>query len=124
MTTIPDSFKPSDLEALLESAPAEQPKYDPENKSKEYLEDRAEEIVDLIAEMSPGPLLPKVVALRIINQLMHWHTDVGVKQFEHSDERAGIAWIRDAGKLQAAISQLLEVTLGPSDVWTDDGVEK
>lgn len=116
MTVIPDSFNPEQLQELLDNAEPEAPKYDPEDCSKEYIQDRCEEIIDLMQEMNSGPLLPKVVVIRVLNQMIEWHTEVGANRFKH-DDASGIAWMRDAGKLQAALGQMLEVTLGEDDVW-------
>ena len=72
----------------------------------------------LLEEMHAGPLLPKVVVLRILNHLIQWHTEVGAARFKDGEDESGIAWMRDAGKLQAALGQVLEVTLGDEDQWT------
>ena len=118
MTVIPDSFDPAQLQALLDNADPEKPQYDPEDSSKEYIEARVEEIEDLMADMHAGPLLPKVVVLRILNRMIEWHTEIGSARFKDGEETSGVCWMRDAGKLQAALGQVLEVTLGQDDVWT------
>ena len=118
MTVIPDSFNPEQLQELLDTAEPEAPKYDPEDTSAEYMEERASEIETILEEMHAGPLLPKVVVVRILNHMIQWHTDVGVDRFKSDEDESGVAWMRDAGKLQAALGQVLEVTLGQDDVWT------
>ena len=118
MTVIPDSFNPEQLQEMLDSAQAEAPKYDPEDCSQEYIQERCEEIIDLMEEMNASPLLPKVLVIRVLNQMIQWHTDVGTARFKDGEDESGIAWMRDAGKLQAALGQVLEVTLGQDDVWT------
>ena len=120
MTVIPDSFDPAQLQALLDNAEDEKPQYDPEDCSKEYIEARVEEIEDLMADMHAGPLLPKVVVLRILNRMIEWHTEIGVNRIQDDETQSGVCWLRDAGKLQAALGQMLEVTLGDNDVWTKE----
>ena len=34
-----------------------------------------------MADMHAGPLLPKVVVLRIINRLIEWHTEIGLNPY-------------------------------------------
>ena len=108
---VPDSFSSDDLEALLETAKKE---YDSTCTEQEYVEERAEEIIDLMQDMSRGPILPKLVALRVLHQLMVWHTKMGFERCERGED-SGISWLRDAGKLQSAISDLVEVHLGDDD---------
>ena len=118
MTVIPNSFNPEELQAMLDVAKPETPQYDPEDCSKEYIEARVEEIQNLMADMHAGPLLPKVVVIEILNHMIQWHTEIGLNRIQDGEADSGVAWMRDAGKLQAALGQMLEVTLGHDDVWT------
>ena len=108
---VPDSFSSDDLEALLQTAKKE---YDPNCTEEGYLLERADEIIDLMQDMSRGPILAKLVALQVLTQLMHWHTKMGFERCQRGDE-SGISWLRDAGKLQSAMSDLREAGLGPDD---------
>ena len=117
MTVIPDSFDPAQLQALLDDAETESTAYDPEDCSKEYIEARAQEIENLMGDMHSGPILPKVIVLRILSRLIEWHSEIGVNRILDDQAESGVSWLRDAGKLQAALGQMLEVTLGDDDIW-------
>ena len=108
---VPDSFSSDDLEALLQTAKKE---YDSTCTEEDYILERADEIIDLMQRMSRGPLLPKIVALQVIVQLMQWHTNMGWERCRDGDE-SGISWLRDAGKLQSAMSDLRECGVGKDD---------
>ena len=110
-SSIPDSLSSADLEAMLSTARKE---YDSDCTDKDYILERADEIIDLMEDMSRGPILPKIVALQVLHQLMSWHSKTGFERCQRGDE-SGIAWLRDAGKLQSAMSDLTECQLGPDD---------
>ena len=115
-SSIPDSLSSADLENLLSTARKE---YDSDCTEQDYVQERAEEIIDLMQDMSRGPILPKLVALRVMHQIMTWHTKMGFERCQRGEE-SGISWLRDAGKLQSAISDLAEVHLGDDDFMCPD----
>ena len=117
-SSIPSSLSGDDLEKLMQAAQeksAESAEDNTENFSEEYLNKLACEICDDATDRSHGPLIHKAMALTILSRMIEWHTEVGVKLFEDGDTEAGAGWLRDAGKLQAAMSQFLEVQLGGED---------
>ena len=59
-------------------------------------------------------MLHKVIALTIIKRLAFWHQTVGENQWDEDKDMAS-AWIRDSGKLQAAMQILESVSLGDED---------
>ena len=115
-SSIPNSFSSEDLERLLENAPTEETMPTKvEDMDPDEISDFAAKLVDDSLQYCNGPLLHKVMALTIISRLIEWHTNIGVAQFEHDSPESGVSWLRDAGKLQAALSQLREVGVGDSD---------
>jgi hypothetical protein len=104
---------------MLESAPkeADLPDTTPSDEEMcddEKLIDLAAQICDDAAELHNGPLLHKVIALTIIKRIAHWHQTVGEQRWDEDSEIAS-AWIRDSGKLQAAMQILQSVSLGNDD---------
>lgn len=115
-SSIPNSFSSEDLERLLENAPSEETMPTKvEDMDPEQIQEFAAKLVDDSLQFCDGPLLHKVMALTIISRLIEWHTNIGVTQFEHNATGSGVSWLRDAGKLQAALGQLREVGVGESD---------
>ena len=115
-SSIPNSFSSEDLERLLENAPTEETMPTKvEDMDPEQIAEFATKLVDDSLQFCDGPLLHKVMALTIINRLIEWHTTIGVTEFENDSPENGVSWLRDAGKLQAALSQLREVGVGDSE---------
>ena len=121
-SNIPSSLSGDDLEKLMQAAQeksaeiaAELAEDNTENFSEEYLNKLAADICDDATDRSHGPLIHKAMALTILTRMIEWHTEVGVKLIEDGETEAGAGWLRDAGKLQAAMSQFLEVQLGGED---------
>ena len=108
---------------MLESAPKEAEVSDTTPSDEEMCEHKlielAGKICDDSAELHDGPLLHKVIALTIIKRLAHWHQTVGENRWEECSDTAS-AWIRDAGKLQAAMQILESVSLGDDDFTCSD----
>ena len=109
---------------MLESAPKEAEVSDTTPSNEELGEDDlialAGKICDDTAELHDGPLLHKVIALTILKRLGFWHQSVGEKRWDECNDTAS-AWIRDAGKLQAAMQILESVSLGDNDFTCPDG---
>ena len=114
MTAIPNSFSMDDLEKMLENAQAETEVDTTEDFSEETILSLCDAITDLMQEKSNGPLLPKCVAVTVLNHLIQWHTKMGADRMNEGDD-SGVAWLRDAGKLQAAAMALMSVDLGEDD---------
>ena len=123
MTSTPDSVSMSDLMAFSEQA-AE--RAEEESKKiegpfpggltpKEY----HEKVLATLTEVHDRedllhPMFAKIVALELLNKLTDWHTKRGEQEIEEGNVGCGIGWCRDAGKLQAAMTNLVEVAL-PDD---------
>ena len=109
---------------MLESAPKEAEVSDTTPSDEELCEHKmielASKICDDTAELHDGPLLHKVIALTIIKRLGVWHQTVGENRWDECSDTAS-AWIRDAGKLQAAMGILESVSLGDNDFTCPDG---
>ena len=115
-SSIPNSFSKDDLERMLENAPADPtPEFDRDDTSEKRLKALAEEVEDFIQERVSGPLGPKVCAFLILGHLMAFHTEVGKERFANGEPESGVSWLRDAGKLQAAMGLLQEIDLGDDD---------
>lgn len=118
-SSIPNSFSQDDLEKMLESAIKEDETCscggDHSDNSRERLSKLAAKICDDANEHCDGPMLHKIIALTILSRLINWHTNIGVTRLTEDGCDSGVSWLRDAGKLQAAMSLLIEVDLGPED---------
>ena len=121
MTAIPDSFNMSELSNMLENAPQEDDLHAAvaNNADKELtpeqMEALAEEVLEYAYSKCTDPLVHKVVAMRVIHNMVEWHMQVAAKQYEDGNEQSGAAWMRDAGKFQAVMNILATVTVGPED---------
>ena len=122
--SIPDSFSQSDLEELMKKAPKEN-----ENTSKgdvnpdspfnghdrkQLVRSIRKAIDELDDKFECHPMVMKIMILECLSDLVELHTNFGLAQFEDGEKKSAVSWLRDAGKLQAAMSALLEVEL-PDD---------
>ena len=118
--SIPNGFSSEDLQEMLANA---QP--DAESLPEQF-RDRVEALaikgLDNITESceeygmeADCALVHKVAACMILSKLIEWHTHVGNSHFEKEETTSGVCWLRDAGKVQAALSILMEVALGDDD---------
>ena len=74
-------------------------------------------VLDGLKELHEGlchPMFAKVVSLELLNKLVDWHSERAKDEFEDGDVKCGICWARDAGKLQAAMENIIAVML-PDD---------
>jgi len=122
-SSIPNSFSADDLSKMLESAPkeADVPDTTPSDEELSELEmiELAGKICDDSGDLTEGPMLHKLIALTIIKRLTYWHQKTGELQWDENSDLAS-AWIRDAGKLQAAMQILQSVSLGNEDFTCPD----
>lgn len=115
-SSIPDGISFSDLEKLAENAPSDN---QPELSFEQRCVQLANRLLDEAADEIKDPMIHKEMLLEICSRMIQWHTSVGEQMFEKGQEEAGVCWLRDAGKFQAAMSIVHGITLGPED-WTCD----
>ena len=120
-SSIPDGISFSDLQALAASAREEASKNE-ESSTEMTLcdlspEDFDQSVKSRLAEINDEfshPMTAKLQALEALANLMHWHSEKGKNEFAEGDAECAVAWLRDAGKIQACMSTLVEVIL-PDD---------
>ena len=117
---IPDGISLEALKALADKAeqepeaPVEKGDGPFDGMTKGQLIDTAEEIITAAMNKCADPMIHKMMAVMILSKMVEWHTQVGTERITE-DERSGVSWLRDAGKLQAAWSLISDVGLGPAD---------
>ena len=118
-SSIPNSFSSEDLQAMLDSAPKEEemhtPAEDTSDSSEDILDALADEVLNSVPEEHAGPLVHKVMAMKVIARMIEWHTHMGESLHEDGDTESGTAWLRDAGKFQACFNILQSITVGRDD---------
>ena len=122
--SIPDSFSQSDLENLLKDAPKENDNHSKNDGTPDAPfngHNRKVLVADIRAAISTlddkyecHPMAMKIMILECLSDLIELHTNFGLSQISDGDVKSGVSWLRDAGKLQASMSNLLEVEL-PDD---------
>lgn len=122
-SSIPDGISFSDLQALAANA-REESRNDEKDTELSICDLPVHEFHDVIKEKFHAinqefshPMTAKVQALEALATLMDWHTSKGQTEFTDTDAECGTAWLRDAGKLQAAMSILVDVILPDDYVW-------
>jgi len=116
--SVPNEISMDDLTAALESAPAEEElrsNLDKREYSQEYIEQVASDALDMASDLVKDPLVHKVMAMMIVNRMISWHTMVGDSQLEDGNQETAVCWYRDAGKFQAMMDSLIQITVGDSD---------
>ena len=117
-TSVPNEISMDDLTAALETAPAEdelRSNLDKREYSQEYIEQVASDALDMASDLVKDPLVHKVMAMMIVSRMVAWHTIVGENQLEDGNQDTAICWFRDAGKFQAMIDSLMQITVGDRD---------
>ena len=115
---IPESISLETLAALQAEAPKEQEPEAPKKGDGPYdgltkgqLIDLSDEMLKVSIEKCGDPMVHKIMALSILSKMIEWHTHMGSEE----EGKAAVAWLRDAGKLQAAMQLLHSVSFGPDD---------
>ena len=125
MTSTPDSISMTELMKLREEA---QEKLSELNARVEEVENGPfpnglteeqyhDAVIDGLQEFHESlchPMFAKVVSLELLNRLVQWHSDRATEEFADGDPDCGICWARDAGKIQAAMENIVQVML-PDD---------
>ena len=126
MTSTPDSVSTSDLMAFSDAALAREAEdakkmegpYPNGLSQKEYYDTVCEKLAELHDSLC-HPMFAKIVSLEMMNKLVEWHTERGKEEFAEGDTDCGACWLRDGGKLQAAMQSLVSVQL-PDDFIHED----
>ena len=121
--SVPNGFSMDELQAMLDNAKPEEHVCTPDcdhgasedERSPEQIERCAIACLDEAGDYSRGPVIHKVMALMSLHRFIEWHTNMGNDAAERGDTQCAIAWLRDAGKLQAAYNTLVEISFGPND---------
>ena len=118
MSDIPESISLETLAALQAEAPKEQEPEAPKKGDGPYdgltkgqLFDLADEVLKASIQKCGDPMIHKIIALDILSKMIEWHTHMGSEE----SGKSAVAWLRDAGKLQAAMQILHSVSFGPDD---------
>ncbi len=105
MTTTPDGISFSDLQEFIKDAPKESQITKVEGPFKGLTQQQVEDLADRhLEEMNdecPHPIAHKVAAMKIIHNMLVWHTEAGKSIVEDGDKEGYLGWLRDAGKFQA-----------------------
>ena len=114
-SSVPNGFSAEDLQAMLDSAPKEAEVHAPAAPSTD--EDKIDAAADeaLNSVENPGPLVHKVMAMKVIARMIEWHTAYGQSLINDGETEMGTAWLRDAGKFQAILCTMQHITVGPDD---------
>ena len=116
--SVPNEISMDDLTAALKTAPAEdelRSNLDKREYSQEYIEQVASDALDMASDLVKDPVVHKVMAMMIINRMVSWHTMVGECQLKDDNQDTAICWFRDAGKFQAMMDSLIQITVGDRD---------
>lgn len=113
---IPDSVSFEQLSDALVDAPTDPVE---DNRSagdytQEELIETASKYVDEALDACKDPMVHKLMVLMVLNKFIDWHTQVGLKD-TLGHETTMVSWLRDAGKLQAASTLVMDVSLGDDD---------
>ena len=120
-SSIPESFSMDDLEKAMETAPNEELLHatvgcnDDKELTPEYIENVAQEVLELATDKCPDPLVHKVIAMMVIHRMVDWHKGVAQRQLDDDNLESMGAWMRDAGKFQACMDILCSIAIGPHD---------
>ena len=117
-SSVPESISMDDLNAALETAPAEEElrsNLDKREYSQEYIEQVASDALDMASDLVKDPVVHKVMAMMIVNRMVTWHTMVGDSQLKDGNQDTAVCWFRDAGKFQAMMDSLIQITVGDRD---------
>jgi len=113
--SVPNGFSFDDLQAMLEDAPKEDEVHAPAECDDECdaIDAAADEALNNVD--NPGPLVHKVMAMKVIARMIEWHTNYGQAMMADGNTEAGTAWLRDAGKFQACLALLQGISVGDND---------
>ena len=115
---IPDGVSFSDLQALMANAQTEEQAQNPV-PSDESFQDKVERIAEKHLQAAiddlDDPMVHKLMVIQALCNFIDWHNHVAQSKFEEGEFDCGAAWLKDAGKFQACLNILFNVTVGPDD---------
>ena len=118
--SIPDSFSTDDLEGMLDKAPADiTSKKKDKDPSRPFNGHTKNELVaavrdaldSLNTKFDQHVMIEKVIIMEALSALINHHSNVGVECFNEKEVHAGVCWLRDAGKLQSALTAIMDVEM-------------
>ena len=120
-SSIPVGLSSFELEKVLETEkPDEEIKVEMTGKEMRKL---VSEEVEILTDKFGTIFGYKCVAMYCIQMMKAYHDSAATDQMKNEEFDSALNWARDAGKLQAAFSDVLEVNCGPQDFTFDDSDE-
>jgi len=117
--SVPDNISMDDLHEFLETACSEDEihssKEASDDFSPEFIQNVAQEALELASEKCPDPLVHKVMVMMIVSRMIEWHNHCAQRQLEDDNIQSAACWYRDAGKFQSMMDSLRTIGIGPSD---------
>jgi hypothetical protein len=117
-SNIPDGISFADLQEFARDAKPEAEAHKCDGPYDGYTEQQLrrgiDEALEALHDRFGHPMTAKYILMETLQALMIWHTKRGVAEFEDGDNGCGVAWLRDAGILQAAMQSVHNVSL-PDD---------
>ena len=129
--SIPSSFSSDELQELLANArheddcrceqcePAGEGPFGEQGLTEEQVSQIAFDLLDQAQEKCDDPIVHKIMFIMIANNMLAWHSKMGVRFAEQGDGEQAMGWLRDAGKFQAILNILDTISVGPNDFTTD-----
>ena len=116
--SVPESFSMDELSKAMESAPKEdelRENLDKREYTQEYIEQVADDALEMASNLVKDPVVHKVMAMMVINRMVQWHTIIGEKHLEQGETEPAICWFRDAGKFQSMFDSMIQINVGTND---------
>lgn len=116
MTATPDGISMEKLLAFQKTAVNEEPEVQQliNGQPVSKFISSVDELQDALHKKHSHPMTAKKLIMDNLAVLIGWHTDRGISEFNEGNDCCGVAWLRDAGKCQAAMQLILSVIL-PDD---------
>ena len=126
--SVPDSFSMDELKVMLDKAKTkedESPESTEDDPQRPYGGHTKNELVAAVRDSLEAlnekfgghPMIEKIMCLESLGALIESQTNIGVEQFKEDETHAGVCFLRDAGKLQAAMTEVIDVEM-PHDFAT------
>ena len=114
MTATPESISTAALQAMLDSAPADEITSPSELTPEEMVNITRCKLHELQEEI--GTMFAfKLISLEGISHIKQFHDHGYENALDNDDRESALSWARDAGKAQAAMACLKDIFCGPQD---------